>query len=74
MPDSPSPSPDFAPSLAPCPECGGACAPARVASNVQIQRLDAILGGLSELRVVVCMACGYTRFYALTPQVLWPKR
>ena len=74
MPDSPSPSPEVTPSLAPCPECGGACTPARVASRVHIQRQDVILGGLSGLRAVVCMACGYTGFYARTPQVLWGTR
>jgi hypothetical protein len=70
MADAPSPTPAVPPRLAPCPECGGTCVPARFEPFVRVQRQEAILGGLSDLRAVVCVACGFTRLYALRPEVL----
>jgi hypothetical protein len=74
MADSPFPTPAVPPPLAPCPECGGTCVPARFEPLVRVQRQEAILGGYSDLRAVVCMACGYTRLYALKPDVLLAQR
>jgi hypothetical protein len=68
MADAPSPTPAIPLPLAPCPECGGTCVPARC--DVRVQRQEAILSGFSDLRAVVCVACGYTRLYALRPQAL----
>jgi hypothetical protein len=70
MADLPSPTPAVPSPLAPCPECGGTCVPARFEPFVRVQRQEAIVGGLSDLRAVVCVACGFTRLYALRPEAL----
>jgi hypothetical protein len=70
MADAPSPTPAVPLPLAPCPECDGTCVPARLEPFVRVQRQEAILSGFSDLRAVVCVACGYTRLYALRPEAL----
>jgi hypothetical protein len=74
MADSPSPTPVDSSPLAPCPECGGQCVPARFEPFVRVQRQEPILNGSSDLRAVVCITCGYTRLYALKPHVLVAPR
>jgi hypothetical protein len=74
MADSPSPTPTVPPPLAPCPECGGTCVPARFEPFMRVQRQEAIVSGFSDRKAVVCVACGYTRLYALRPQVLLEQR
>jgi len=68
------PTPPFPP-LPPCPECGGVCVNASVWSrSFGVQRLGAVFGGVSQMRAIVCTRCGLTRFYALNPSAVIPRR
>ncbi len=54
------------PGPSPCPECGGARVAAAAYSGMQIVASGSHQS--SELRALVCVACGHTTFYAKEPE------
>lgn len=55
----------------PCPECGGPRVTADTYSGVQIVASGSHQS--SELRALVCIACGHTTFYAKEPERMAPR-
>ena len=53
------------PTIAPCPQCGGQRIGMACSQEMQLMRKSKIgYYSISEVTALVCLACGYTMFYA----------